>query len=599
MILRGYQETNLQQMRECLGEHRSVLYVLPCGGGKGSVTTYMVKAAVSRGLHVTFAVRGLALVNDMSRRLSRLGLDHGVLRGGKKREADHLVQVASVDTLFRMDPAPPAHLLILDEARTFSNASGRHLLDMYPNSLIVGLDATPILISGKGLGKSVGGFFESIVVGPDEQGLIDQGFLCPSLPLGTGDPPDVTGVGKFGGDFETDALAEACNKPKLVGDIVSHWLREAAGHKTVAFGVNRKHAQAIRDAFVAAGIEWEYVDGETPDDEREAIYARLDQGTLMGIANCQIAGVGWDHPIVSCIISAQPTLSLARWRQQMGRISRIYPGKLLGIILDHAGNTVRHWPFGFFETPPVWTLEGIKKTKKAKGETKADPISMCKRPVKGPRAETFTGAMSDDGKYMLPCFCYFKSGPKECPRCGLPLITAGRKIETEAGELKDLSDLRIAAKAARKAGRTSQDEKLRKAYLDLVRTGLGRRKANGEPYSPKWATMQFRQRFGKFPNIELIMEGRKLRESYMYIIECECGVRVETAESETTCRCGRILSVHGWGQDADTLSGSSIPLSIDEVRKIIHNASPDSQRDHDGVTPARVEGDVQRISVAK
>lgn len=515
MILRPYQETNLQQMRDCLAEYRSTLYVLPCGGGKGSVTTFMVQAATAKGLNVVFVVRGLALVNDMSRRLTKLGLKHGVLRGGVKRDLSQRVQVASLDTLFRMEEPPPAHLIVMDEARTFSNPSGRQLASMYPASSLVGLDATPVLISGKGLGLTVGGFFESIVVGPDEQGLIDMGYLCPSLPLGTGEAPDVSKVKVVGGQFDTDQLAEACDKPKLVGDIVSHWLREAPGCKTVAFGVNREHARKIRDAFCAAGIEWEHVDGETSDADREDIYERLDQGTLMGISNVRIAGVGWDHPVVSCIICAQPTLSLSLWRQMLGRGSRIFPGKIRFIILDHAGNTVRHWPYGFFETPPVWTLEGIRKTRKGSKEAAlaAEPISMCKRPVKGPAVPEFTGPMSDDGKYMLPCFSYFKSGPKACPRCGLPLLTVGRKIETEAGELKDLSDLRGAANAARSAARIAQDEKLRTRYLELVRTGLESRKANGEPYSPNWPTMRFRVEFGRFPSKAIREEGQKLREA--------------------------------------------------------------------------------------
>lgn len=506
MILRAYQETNLQQMRECLTEHGSVLYVLPCGGGKGSVTTFMVEAATAKGLSVVFAVRGLALVNDMSRRLAKLGVDHGTLRGGVQRCPEKKVQVASVNTLYAMDNPPPADLIVLDEARMFSNASGRRLVGMYPNSFRVGLDATPT--------KDLSEFFKSIVIGPSEQELIDMGFLCPSVPFGTGDPPDVSKVSRKGDDFDKDQLAAACDKPKLVGDIVAHWLREAAGLKTIAFGVNRAHARNIRDAFLAAGIEWEYVDGDTSDEDREAIYERLDNGTLMGISNCNIAGVGWDHSIVSCVISGQPTLSLDRWRQQLGRASRIYQGKIQFIVLDHAGNTIRHWPYGYFETPPVWTINGIKKIRKgSKEENRAEPISMCKRPVKGAAVAGFTGPMSDDGRYMLPCFCYFKSGPNSCPRCGLPLLTVARRIETEVGELRDLSDMRAAARAARASSLASQDQKLRGRYLELVRIGMDSRKADGSPYSPKWATMHFRMEFNRFPSKALIQEGQKLREA--------------------------------------------------------------------------------------
>lgn len=518
MILRKYQEDVTEGARVNLRDHRSTLIVLPCGGGKGSLTTTFVKGVVERGKRVDFAVRGLALVNDMSRRLHSLGLPHGVLRGGAKRDLDNPVQVASVNTLHRLEDRAPADLVVMDEARTFSNKSGRRIFDSYPQTTkFIGLDATPVLINGKGLGVAAGGFFESIVVGPDEQDLIDQGFLCPSLPIGTGDPPDVSGIGRGAdGDFEKEALAAACNKPKLVGDIVAHWHKEAYGLKTIAFGVNRKHAQAIRDAFLAAGVEWEYVDGETPDDVREAIYERLDNGTLMGISNVGIAGVGWDHPCIACVICGQPTESLSKWRQMMGRGSRIYPGKLRFVILDHAGNTVRHWPYGLFEVPPIWTLEGLLRGRKSADakEATGDPISMCKRPVRisGAPPPGFSGGISDDGRYMLPCFCYFKSGPSACPRCGLPLIVVGRKIETEAGELRDLSDLKDIARKVKSEAQLTHENKMMDRYLTFVVEAATRLKKNGDAYSPNWPTMQFKLEFNRFPDKALRDAGDRVRE---------------------------------------------------------------------------------------
>ena len=46
----------------------------------------MVHGAVSRGKRVIFVTRGRALVHDMSDRVSKLGIAHGVLMGGKRRE---------------------------------------------------------------------------------------------------------------------------------------------------------------------------------------------------------------------------------------------------------------------------------------------------------------------------------------------------------------------------------------------------------------------------------------------------------------------------------------------------------------------------------
>lgn len=94
----------------------------------------------------------------------------------------------------------------------------------------------------------------------------------------------------------------------------------------------------------------------------------------------------------------------------------------------------------------------------------------------------------------------------------------------------------------------------------------------------------------------------------MYVIECECGRRTETTETDLTCDgCGKSLSIQGWGQwPTPEWRGNSIPLSVAEARKIIHNAtttvgpdSPDGERDNDGASPARIQGDTQLLDVAK
>lgn len=505
VILRPYQEKAKLGMREAFKTNRAVLYCLPCGGGKGTLTAAMVHGAVQRKKSVIFAVKGRALVNDMSRRVTKIGVEHGVLMSGKRRERWHPVQVASIDTLHRMAQKPPADIIIVDEARTFLSATARMALDDYPNAKIVGLDATPIGPNGKGLGVDSGGLFDVMIMGPNEQELIDMGFLVPSIPIGIENPPDVSNVDTPNGEFNNKQLAVACKSATRVGDIVEHWLREAFGRKTVAFGIDRADAMDITNQFLAAGVKWTYVDANTPDEERQRIWDDLDFGDLMGFSNVGIAGCGWDHPIVSCVISGAPRNSLAAWRQEIGRGSRIHPesGKKNFIILDHAGNLMRHYPVGFFEVPPIWSLNGRKG--KSADEENAPPVSTCKIPILVPesgRLPSFTGPLSSDGKYMLPGFHTFKSGPTECPYCGIPLSTGeGRAVEVEAGQLTDLSALREEAKVEvqKSAKRLEYEDKLRTRYLELIDIGRGKLKKDGTPWSPKWATIAFKHEFGRWP----------------------------------------------------------------------------------------------------
>lgn len=504
MTLRPYQEKGRSGLRHALREHRAALYCLPCGGGKGTITAVMVHGAVSNGKRVIFAVRGKTLVADMSERVGRLGVEHGVLMGGMRRERWHPVQVASIDTLHRMSPLPPADLIIIDEARTFESAKGRQVLDSYPQTTkIVGLDATPLRADGKGLGSESGGIFDVMIMGPDEQELIDLGFLVPSVPIGIPNPPDVRKVKITAGKFNDKELAVACKTATRVGDIVEHWVREAFGRKTVAFGIDRADAQDITAKFRSAGIEWEYVDANTPNEERAKIWDRLRHGTLMGFSNVGIAGCGFDIPIISCVISGAPRYSLSQWRQEIGRGSRIHPesGKKDFIILDHSGNFARHHPNGYFEVPPIWTLDGgIRKP--SDDDPKPAPVATCKVPILVPDSgapATFTGPLSPDGLYMLPSYHTFRAGPNVCPYCGIPLRIDGNGVEVEAGDLQDLSGLREKAKDEAKvqsAAQLAYDQKLKKRYFELVKIG----RTNG--YKSGWPSMALKIEFHKFPKKE-------------------------------------------------------------------------------------------------
>lgn len=513
ITLRPYQEQARDQIREALRTHRAVLYCLPCGGGKGSLCSVMVHGAVQRGRHVVFAVHGKALVNDMSSRVSRLGIEHGVLMGGRSRQRWHPVQVASIDTLHRMQHKPKCELLIVDEARTFLSKTARKVIDEYPNAKIVGLDATPLRGDSKGLGVQAGGIFDVMVMGPTEQELIDLDFLVPSIPIGIPNPPDVRKVKKVGGEFSNKELADACKSATRVGDIVQHWLREAPGRKTIAFGIDRADALDITEQFVKAGIKWAYVDANTPDEERKKIWNDIEFGDLMGFSNVAIAGCGFDLPIISCIISAAPRNCLSTWRQEIGRGSRVHraSGKKNFIILDHSGNLAAHHPFGYFEVAPEWTLEGGRP--KEKDADNAPRVATCKVPVRVPDTgvpASFRGPVSPDGKYMLGSYHTFRAGPTECPYCGLPLKFEGRKIDVVAGDLENLEAERErarleAAKVKPKSPfQLAYEERMKAAYLELRQTAMTRN------YKSGWADTQFNCKYHRWPTKAWKDEAEKL-----------------------------------------------------------------------------------------
>ena len=126
------------------------------------------------------------------------------------------------------------------------------------------------------------------------------------------------------------------DRPKLVGDIVTHWHKYGERRKTVAFAVNVAHSIHIRDEFIKSGVRAEHIDGSTPKPERDATLARLASGEIELVTNCMVLTEGWDMPEVGCCILARPTKKMGLYRQMIGRVLRPAEGKTDAIVLDHS-----------------------------------------------------------------------------------------------------------------------------------------------------------------------------------------------------------------------------------------------------------------------
>jgi DNA repair protein RadD len=461
--LRLYQETDLGKVRVFLRQHRSVLLVQPTGAGKGTLATHVVNTAVSRGYRVLFLVNRRTLVRDMSHRLDKLGIDHGIIMGDDPRRRPELsTHIASIDTLHRREEIPEAHLLILDEAHFCVTDTWSRVIARYPEAKILGMTATPTRLDGRGLGE----LFNVMVQGPQVQELIQMKHLVPSRLIQPPGGPNVSGVRMVAGEFNNRALAEVCDVKTVVGNVVEHWKKYASDRKTVSFGVNRRHAQHIAEEFRCQGIDCAYVDGETPDDERDRVWHDLDHGGLRVVSSVGIVSYGWDHPVVSCVVGARPTASLGLWLQQVGRGSRPHPesGKSDLLILDHAGNTQRLDVL--YEDDRNWSLDG----KALKEKSRSQPVTTCRE-----------------------CFASFASGPHYCPYCGAALQKGKpREIRHVAGELEEYKRKRKVL-SAQEWRDTMNEEARKKKYEEFQRI------ARERGYSPKWPAVKFKVIFGTWP----------------------------------------------------------------------------------------------------
>ena len=147
-------------------------------------------------------------------------------------------------------------------------------------------------------GRGLGSVFERMIETVDIPALQAAGYL---VPVQTYAPsrPDLHGIHVRQGDYVTSEL-EACGQHAAARRRHRRALdlRLARGRPTAVFCASVKHSIHIRDRFREAGIMAEHLDGETPNEERDAILAKLASGEIEVLTNCAVLTEGWDCPPV-------------------------------------------------------------------------------------------------------------------------------------------------------------------------------------------------------------------------------------------------------------------------------------------------------------
>src|SRR6516165_8877242 len=331
-VLRPYQaEVITKFWRAVAAGQRRIIIVAPTASGKTVIAREIIKQARSKASGSLFLAHRREILTQTSNKLREI--PHGVIRPGDQPRPFEQVQVASVQTLHRRAikadamKLPEAGLVIVDECHHVVAKSYRSIIERYPKSILLGLTATPCRGDGRGLGS----VFQSMIQCPQVGKLVEQGFLVPTRVYAPVDP-DLHGVRVRHGDYVESELAERMDLPKLVGDIVTNWLKYGERRKTVCFATDVRHSIHIRDEFTAARVRAEHIDGSTPMDERDATLARLASGAIEVVTNCMVLTEGWDMPALGCLILGRPTKQMGLYRQMIGRGLRPAPDKFCVVI---------------------------------------------------------------------------------------------------------------------------------------------------------------------------------------------------------------------------------------------------------------------------
>lgn len=418
--LRPYQQIGVNGLRDSyLKGFRAPLFVLPTGGGKTVVFSYVAASTSARGKRVLILVHRVELLRQTSAKLTEAGLYHGLISPKYTPNLQAPVQVASVQTVIkRLEKIHPPDLIIIDEAHHAVAGSWRKVIDAFPNARILGVTATPCRGDGTGLGQIAGGVFDDLVMGPQIYELIQMGFLVKPIIYAPREKIDLSGVSIVRGDYDVTQVEKLVDKPTITGDAVQHYMRICPGAPAVVFCVSVAHAKHVAEEFRRSGFRAYHADGSLEDDVRSRILNGLGNGTVDVVTSCDLISEGTDIPAIGCAILLRPTQSLGLYIQQVGRALRIADGKRNAYILDHVGNVLTH---GMPDEHRDWSLEGEKKKKRGKKEQEPTiRVTQCEK-----------------------CYAIHEPAP-QCPTCGyvypvkesVPQKVDGELVELDPATLK-------------------------------------------------------------------------------------------------------------------------------------------------------------------
>lgn len=497
--LRDYQDKAFNKIREVFRRAvLSVLLVIPTGGGKTVVFTYIALKASLKKKRTLILVHRVELLRQTSSALDKFHVEHGMVNPNYTPNYNSNVQVASIQTIINRLNYFAAlgwvpDIIVVDEAHHATAGTWRRVIEhfkiMNPDLVVVGVTATPIRTDGQGLGKEHDGIFEEMVVGPSVKWLQDEGYLVRAKVLSPPKKFDSSKLRKRKGDYSIKDIESLVNKPEITGDAVGHYEQTCKGQPAIVFCATVKHTEEVAQEFRNRGYKFYAIDGTTDDDIRKRILNGLADGSVQGVCSCDLISEGTDVPAATAAVLLRSTGSLSLFLQQIGRVLRpVYAdgydlktkeGRLAAIaasekpfafVLDHVGN-VGSWIDGeFIENHGLpdklheWSLDGEVKKKRGKKAVEEEDVKV---------------------QQCLSCFAVHEPAPI-CPECGHVYERKEKKLEKVEGTLKEITPEMIAQAELKRQRRIEEG---RAETLDDLK-----RIASERGYHEKWAEHRFNSR---------------------------------------------------------------------------------------------------------
>lgn len=331
-MLRDYQIEMKTRLMEAWKAHRSVMVQMPTGTGKTHLLASVVSEFVSSaGSGVWLIAHRRELVAQMEETLAKYGI----------RREDTPVRVMAVQWLSRHwnEAGDAPGLIVIDEAHHALAASYTEMWKRYPAAKKLGVTATPCRLNRRGFTE----LFEVLVTSWSIAEFIEKGVLSVfdyvSIRPGSEEQRLIDGLEKRGadGDYQVKEMDAVLNRRPGIERLYRSVRQFASGKKGMVYAISIEHARRIAEYYSRRGVNAVAVDSKTPAMERKRMVEEFRHGKIEVLVNVDVFSEGFDCPDVEFVQLARPTLSLAKYLQQVGRGLRRSEGKEACMLIDNVG----------------------------------------------------------------------------------------------------------------------------------------------------------------------------------------------------------------------------------------------------------------------
>ena len=384
--LYDYQTEMKERIDTAFRSYQSVMVQMPTGTGKTVLLSEVVKSEERRVKNpwVWIVVHRRELVEQIMKTLDTMLSSPSSTPDAftSLLSDDSRIKVMSIQWLSKhyqeMKESPS--LIVIDEAHHAVAKTYKEVMDAFSESKKLGLTATPCRLTRRGFTD----LFDVLLMSWSAKRFIAIGRLSlydyMSIKADSEDQRRILGLTKRGadGDFSLKEMSEKLDVRPSIKRLCETVLRYAADKKGITYAIDITHAEHIAEEYRRHGIMAVAISSKTPLAERKAIIERF-KGTSRGdrndkpyyaslgltkplgetlsadykadvrdktleqtndiqvLVNVDLFGEGFDCPDVEFIQLARPTLSLAKYLQQVGRGMRVFEGKKYCLILDNVG----------------------------------------------------------------------------------------------------------------------------------------------------------------------------------------------------------------------------------------------------------------------